>query len=105
MNVVYPRNTIRTLDGAAWLSILVGSAMLLLLAARTVMSARPLSQLLLPVLLVVMTLGMDFRIFRILRSLERQHKEVDDAMVGLFDLFLMVPLIGLAGVLAIVRFM
>ena len=93
LRVLYPRIFFRTSRAAsAWL--LVAFTMALTLVALMARSARP-PDLALLVACVSIPSMLAIRVLRMLGELERQRSEPDAAMVLLFDLALMLPVLSL----------
>lgn len=102
-SLFYPRWLIRTSRSSAILLVVECLVFVPLIAVRAATSARPVSQFWPLLLLAVMAAVAGARLISVLQHLETDRSAPDDVRLRIFDLTLLVPVIGFLGILIALR--
>ena len=102
--VLYPGRHVLRSSQASFIVLLVeGVLMTALIALGAARSGRPLQQFIVVGAVAFISLGLGVRILNLLRRLEADREIPDEVMRFLFDLSVMVPIVGLLAVTAAMR--
>ena len=102
--VLYPgRHVLRSSQASVIMLLVEGALMTALIALGATRSERPLQQFLTVGTVAFLSLGLGVRILNLLKRLEAEREVPDEVMRFLFDLSIMVPVVGMLAVVAAIR--
>ena len=102
--VLYPgRHVLRSSQASSIVMLVEGVLMTALIVVGAARSERPLQQFIVVGAVAFISLGIGVRILNLLKRLEAEREIPDEVMRFLFDLSVIVPIIGLLAVTAVMR--
>jgi hypothetical protein len=103
-HVLYPgRHVLRSSQASSIVMLGEGVLMTALIAVGAARSERPLQQFIVVGAVALLSLGIGVRILSLLKRLEAERETPDEVMRFLFDLSVIVPVVGLLAVTAAMR--